>query len=178
MFKKIIAAAFMISLLGGNSMAMDMDHGSQNIAEDGKSSPQMNSEQTEQEGKFIHSAEVSGYTLNFYLIDMKEKMAQLKAKGGSQMAGMNMGPMKSHHLMLYIIDQTGKKIADGRVGYMLIDKDGMKQKTMTMAMSGGYGADVELQAGTYKVMTKALVSGNKIVNSFELRVHSKISSQR
>lgn len=161
MFKKIMVCTFVFSLVAGSCFAME------NMSQ---SATEMNSSSNSQEGKFIHSAKVKGYNLNFYLINMKAKMAEIATSSKTNMEKMNVGSMKSHHLMLYILDTNGKKVSDAKVGYMVTAPDGTKQKTMTMGMSGGYGADVDLNTGTYKIMTKALVNGQKVINTFDLKM--------
>jgi len=160
MYKKILSLAFCISLSASPVLAMDMSHGG-TMKMSGT-----NRTTIHQEGKFIRSAVVEGYEFRYYLIDMKAKMAKI-AKINKEMAAMDMGKMKSHHLMLYILDKNKRKVSEGRVGYQLVDADGKKQKTMTMAMSGGYGADVDMRPGTYKIMAKALLKDTKLMDSFE-----------
>ena len=57
------------------------------------------------------------------------------------------------------------------VGYLVKNPDGTLQKAMTMGMSGGYGADVDLsQAGTYIIKVKALAEKNKLVDEFQYEI--------
>jgi hypothetical protein len=71
--------------------------------------------------------------------------------------------------MLYVLGNGGEMVSDGKVGYVLTAKDGATQKTMTMGMSGGYGADVDLITGApYTVMTKVMINGEKVVDTFGL----------
>ena len=116
-------------------------------------------------GRMIHSSMVNGYALTYELIDMKEKIKAMK--------GMkNMPEMKAtHHLMMFVKKHDGVNITDAMVGYLVKNPDGTLQKAMTMGMSGGYGADVDLsQAGTYIIKVKALAEKNKLVDEFQYEI--------
>lgn len=170
MLKKIVTSAFIFTFAAGSCLAMDMNSPNHNTMETKKMADhEMKMPAKPQEGKFVNTLTVKDYTLNYYLIDMKKKMAGMSPEYKEKMAMMNMGSMKSHHLMLYILGNGGEMVSDGKIGFMLTAKDGTKQKTMAMGMSGGYGADVDLITGTpYTVMTKAMVNGEKVVDTFEL----------
>mgnify|MGYP000250608569 CR=1 FL=1 len=113
-------------------------------------------------GEMIHESTVDGYTFAYHLIDIKEKMAAMKG-----MQGMNI----THHMMVYITDPEGKNVADGKAGYLIRNPDGSTQKAMTMGMKGGFGSDVNFdQKGEYKVKTKALVNGKKLMDEFSYRL--------
>ncbi len=117
-------------------------------------------------GKLIRTTKVDGFTFAYHLIDMKEKMATMDQK--HTMAADAMENMKSHHLMLYIEGPKGEKIKDAKVGYLVTSSDGNKQKAMTMAMTGGYGADVDFKAaGSYTVKTKVVHGEAKLADEFE-----------
>ena len=110
-------------------------------------------------GDLIHETEVNGYQMAYHLIDMREKM-----KGMENMPEM----AATHHLMVYIKDPQGQMVDQAKAGYLLGNPDGTEQKAMTMAMSGGFGADVVLdQPGTYTIKTKVMAGEAKLIDSFD-----------
>lgn len=113
-------------------------------------------------GMLIKESEVDGYKFAYHLIDMKEKMKNMK----------NMPEMKdTHHLMLYIKAPHGHAVDKGKVGYLLKNPDGTDQKKMTMVMSGGYGADINLGAkGKYTIKTKVVSGKDMLIDNFEYEV--------
>ncbi len=116
----------------------------------------------------LHSSMINGYTLTYELIDMKEKMKVMK--------GMkDMPEMKAtHHLMMFVKKHEGAAVTDAMVGYLVKNPDGTLQKAMSMGMSGGYGADVDLsQVGTYTIKVKALAEKNKLVDEFLYEVKAQ-----
>ncbi len=114
-------------------------------------------------GDLIHETTVDGYKLAYHLIDVREKMEKMK-----DMKGMK--PM-THHMMVYIKDPQGNPVTDGMVGYLIENPDDTRQKVMCMAMSGGYGGDVNFdKPGAYTVKAKAMAGGNKLIDSFEYEV--------
>lgn len=116
-------------------------------------------------GKEVRTADVQGYHLTYRLIDMNEMMK------GMPMKEMDMGRMKSHHLMVYVAGPDGKTVSDAKIGYMVVGPDKAEQKTMTMAMQGGFGADVDFKAkGTYKVTAKAVVGEKTLLDEFSYTV--------
>jgi len=119
-------------------------------------------------GMMIHSSMVDGYALTYELIDMKEKMKAMKGmKGTPEMKA-------THHLMMFVKKHQGAAVTDAMVGYLVENPDGTLQKAMTMGMSGGYGADVDLsQVGTYTIKVKALSQKNKLVDEFQYEVKAQ-----
>ncbi len=120
-------------------------------------------------GREIRTARVNGYTLTYRLIDMKQRMAMMKG-----MKGMDMAKMKSHHLMVFVTGLDGKAVTDAKVGFKIQGPAGAQvpeQRVMCMAMSGGFGADVELGAkGAYTVKAKIVAGDTKLVDSFTYEV--------
>lgn len=118
--------------------------------------------QTSHGGETIHSSMVEGYHLTYKLIDMAAKMKGMK----------DMPEMKAtHHLMFFVKSHGGEAMKTATVGFLIENPDGTLQKKMSMAMAGGYGADVELsQAGTYTIKIKALVGKDKVVDQFEYEI--------
>jgi hypothetical protein len=63
--------------------------------------------------------------------------------------------------MLSIADAAGGEVSGAKVGFQVTRPDGGEQKTLTMAMGGGYSADLNLKAkGVYTIKTK-FVDGTK-----------------
>ncbi len=111
------------------------------------------------EGELIHEVNVNGYQMAYHLIDMKERMKGME----------NMPEMKAtHHLMVYVKNPEGKTVDKAKAGYLIENPDGSEQKAMTMAMSGGYGADIVLdKPGTYVIKTKVMAGDERVMDSFE-----------
>jgi len=110
-------------------------------------------------GDLIHETEVDGYQMAYHLIDMREKM-----KGMENMPEM----AATHHLMVYIKDPQGRMVDQAKAGYLVENPDGTEQKAMTMAMSGGFGADIALdRPGTYTIKTKVMAGEAKLIDSFD-----------
>ncbi len=86
------------------------------------------------------------------------------------MKGMeNMPEMTAtHHLMVYIKDPRGQIVDKAKAGYLMENPDGTEQKPMTMAINGGFGADVALdQPGAYTIKTKVMAGEAKRIDSFD-----------
>ena len=120
-------------------------------------------------GREIRTAKVDGYTLTYRLIDMKQRMAMMKG-----MKGMDMSKMKSHHLMVFVTGPDGRAVTDAKVGFKVQGPAGAQvpeQRVMCMAMSGGFGADVELGTkGTYSIKAKVVAGDTKLVDAFTYEV--------
>ncbi|MDD9301805.1 MAG: hypothetical protein HUK40_05395 [Desulfobacter sp.] len=126
----------------GNSQGMAADHGSHDS------------------GIKIHTSSLDGYTFEYKLIDMREKMKHLK----------NMPEMKdTHHLMVFVKDTNGAAVSTAKVGYLIQEKDsGAVQKKMDMGMNKGFGADVTLTPGNhYTIKTKVMAGGRKLIDEFK-----------
>jgi hypothetical protein len=106
-------------------------------------------------GKLIHTETVNGVKATFRLIDLKERM-----KGMEMPAGMK----DTHHLMIMFSDaKTGKMLSDGEVKVKIAGPDKSEQVKTLMAMSGGFGSDVNLSVkGRYGIMTKFLLKDGKV----------------
>jgi hypothetical protein len=121
------------------------------------------------DGDNIHNTKKEGYTLAYHLIDMQAQMDAMKEHSHAHGAGsMDM----THHLMLYLSDAHGNPVNEAKVGYLVVNPDGTKQKLMCMYMKGGFGSDVSLkQKGTYTIKTKALSGDTKIMDQFKYKVN-------
>ncbi len=113
-------------------------------------------------GVKIHESTVDGYKFMYELIDMKDKMKNMK----------NMpADMKSHHLMVYVRDSHGHKLGKAKVGYLVKGPGKSEQKAMCMGMGGGFGSDVNLsEKGTYTVITKVASGDKKLMDKFDYEV--------
>ncbi|MBF0100079.1 MAG: hypothetical protein HQK77_04140 [Desulfobacterales bacterium] len=122
----------------------------------------MGGNKTQPKGQFIVEKNVDGYTLSYYLLNMEERKELMKGMEGMKMHGMSDSPDVTNHLMVYIKGSDGK-YASGKVGFNITNPDGTSFKSLTMGMSGGYGADVIFKAkGIYKIQTKALIADKTI----------------
>jgi hypothetical protein len=119
-------------------------------------------------GENIHNSKKEGYTLAYHLIDMEAQMAAMKDHGQAHAMGkIDM----THHLMVYLINADDKSVKNAKVGYLVVNPDGTKQKLMCMHMKGGFGADISLkQMGTYTIKTKALAGNKKIMDEFTYEI--------
>lgn len=112
-------------------------------------------------GENIRNATVDGYTFSYHLIDMQERMKEMKAAGHPHEMKM------THHLMVYVQGPDGNMVKSAKVGYLVVGPDKEKQKLMCMAMAGGYGADINFTApGIYTVKTKVMIGKQSILDSF------------
>ena len=111
-------------------------------------------------GMKIHASTRDGYTFEYRLIDMKEKMKNMK----------NMPDIAdSHHLMVFVKDPHGAVVKTAKVGYLIQNKgSGNVQKKMAMAMNDGFGADVTLDSGHhYTIKTKVMAGSKKLIDEFK-----------
>ena len=137
-----------------------MDHGSMKGAE-----MKEHGQHSAEWGPSIHESSVDGYTITYHLMDNRAAMAKM-----GDMKGHDMSQMKSHHLMIFIAEPEGTRVEDAKVGYKVEGPSG-EQKTMAMAMKGGFGADVELGSkGRYEIKTKAVVGEKAVLDEFKYEV--------
>ena len=111
-------------------------------------------------GMKIHTSVQDGYTIEYRLIDMKEKLKGMK----------NMPQMKdTHHLMVFVKDPHGTHVKNAKVGYLIEEEgSGATQKKMAMGMNGGFGADVTLNKGHhYKIKAKMLAGEKMLMDEFK-----------
>ncbi|GAB4259023.1 MAG: hypothetical protein Kow0092_06990 [Deferrisomatales bacterium] len=177
---RVVAAGILAAGLSAPSLAGDMGQGSPGMGMKGgmgqgamqgmnmKGGMDMGAM-----GQQIHESTVDGYRLTYRVIDMKQKMEAMKGMKGMSMdmKGMDLSQMKSHHLMVFLVDPAGQPVTDGKVGYKVVGPDGAEQKAMAMGMKGGFGADVDFKAkGTYSVKMKAVAGETKLLDAFEYEV--------
>jgi len=110
------------------------------------------------DGQLIREATVNGYALTYRLIDMKARM-----KGMKDMPEME----ATHHLMLFIKAPDGQPLEKSKVGFLVRGPADETQTVMAMAMSGGFGADIDLsEKGAYTIKAKAVAGEVKLVDEF------------
>ena len=170
----LIIAAFIITTTGSGmaeDMPHDMGHGME-MKGTGHEGHRMEApghdgmDHAGHKGDNIHNSTVEGYRFSYYLIDIREKMAALKAAGHLP-EGMN----ATHHLMVYIENSEGAVVENATVEYQVEGPDGSTQKPMCMGMGGGYGSDVNFSgSGDYIIKTKAVASGENLIDDFTYTV--------
>jgi hypothetical protein len=110
-------------------------------------------------GKQIRLTNLAGYTLTYHLMDLSERGEMLKLMGHHDVLGLSKSPDVTNHLMVYIQNPAGKLLL-GEVAYHLTGPDGKDFKTMSMAMYGGYGADMIMKLkGPYTIRMKFILEG-------------------
>ena len=159
----VVGTALALALTFGTTLAAySAEHGGMQM--DAKAGTETMTDHTKMLGVLIHESAVGTNKFAYHVLENKA--------GGEAMAGMNMGkPTKSHHLMLYPRDAAGKVLAGGKVGYLVTGPDGAKQQTMTMEMTGGYGADVDFsKKGKYEIKVKMVREGGQLTDTFSYEV--------
>jgi len=126
---------------------------------------------TASQGVVIRESKVQGLSLVYRLYSWDERNVMMKGMEGHVMPGMDASGKATNHLMIFIKDGNGKELSDGKVGFILTGPDKTEQKTLTMGMTGGYGADVALKApGIYTIRTKAVFGDRNVVEDFSYTV--------
>jgi hypothetical protein len=122
-------------------------------------------------GDPIHRSSVEGYQFSYHLLGLKADMEKWKALGGVSAGGQGVAGMKSHHLMLFLMDPAGRMVTDTEVGFTVRGPDGSEQEPKVTLMAGGFGVDVDLRAkGTYEIKTKILLENREIIDRFKYEV--------
>lgn len=110
------------------------------------------------DGELIRETTVKGYGLTYRLIDMQARMKEMADAPEME---------ATHHLMLYIHSPADKQIEEAKVGFLVEGPNGETQKAMAMAMSGGFGADLDLSGkGAYTIKSKAVFGEVKLIDGF------------
>jgi len=121
-------------------------------------------------GQILRKATVEGYGFMYHLLDMAERKDMMKGMEGMEMPGMSKSPDITNHLMVYIIDPGGKSVS-GKIGFLITGPDGREQKTLTMGMHDGYGADVSFkEKGIYMIKTKAVIGEKTLLDQFSYEI--------
>ncbi len=160
-YKLVIAGAI---LLTAAPFGISAEHGghSQEPSASANNSGHGSMDHSAHQGELIHESEVDGYGFAYHLIDMRERMAGME----------KMPEMKNtHHLMLYVKSPQGQMVDTAKVGYLIEGPDGKRQTAMCMAMSGGFGADVDFaHPGEYRIKTKVMSGDTKLMDGFTYEV--------
>ncbi len=73
--------------------------------------------------------------------------------------------------MVSITAPDGTAGEQGKVGFLITEPDGSKQKAMAMGMKGAYGANADFsQKGVYSIKTKAVLGDRKLFDQFTYEV--------
>lgn len=127
-------------------------------------------------GERFHETQKDGYTLSYYLMDLREQTKSDAAAHGSHdshdshdsYGGHGQKEMdKPHHIMVYITDKKHHTVEKAKVGFLI--KGGAKgtQKIMGMYMSQGFGITADMkEKGIYTITTKALIGDDTVMDSF------------
>lgn len=123
------------------------------------------------DGVVIRESKVQGTSLKYRLYSWAERNVMMKGMEGHVMAGMDDSGRSSHHLMVFFSGADGKELSGGKVGFIVVGPDKSEFKTLTMAMSGGYGADVPMKAkGEHTVKLKAVFGDQTLAEEFTYSV--------
>lgn len=119
-------------------------------------------------GELFHESMVDGYMLSYYLMDLREqKSEEAKDHGAHGKKEMD----KPHHIMVYIMDKNHEPVLKGKIGFLIANQDGEKQKAMGMYMSKGFGTTADMkEKGVYAITTKALVGNVKLMDKFDYEI--------
>jgi hypothetical protein len=123
------------------------------------------------QGTLIRESKVQDTSFVYRLYSWEERNAMMKGMEGHEMPGMDSSGKSTHHLMVFITGADGKERSGGKVGFIVTGPEKSDFKTLTMAMSGGYGADVPFKAkGDYAIKTKAVFGEVKLEDNFTYTV--------
>ena len=121
-------------------------------------------------GQMVHQSTVDGYGFMYHVLNMAERKDIMKGMEGMEMPGMSKSPDITNHLMVNITDLGGKPVS-GKIGFLITGPDGREQKTLTMGMQDGYGADVSFkEKGIYKIKTKAVIGEKTLLDEFSYEI--------
>lgn len=123
------------------------------------------------QGMLVRESNVQGYSFSYRLFTWDERNIMMKGMEGHEMPGMDTSGRSSHHLMVFVRDAAGKDVAGAKVGFIVTGPDKAEFKTLTMAMNGGYGADIPLKArGTHILKTKVVIGDRTLNEEFSYDV--------
>lgn len=107
-------------------------------------------------GAVAHEEVVDGVKATFKITTMKEAMKEMKME-------MPKGMKETHHISVDFTDaKTRKPITEGEVRIKVMGPDKAEQTKDLMAMSGHFGADIELpKKGRYGIMSKFKLKDGK-----------------
>jgi len=112
-------------------------------------------------GELFHESMVDGYMLSYYLMDLREQKSE---EAQNEMD-------KPHHIMVYIMDKNHKPVLKGKVGFLITNQGGEKQKAMGMYMSQGFGTTADMkEKGVYAITTKVLAGDAQLMDKFDYEI--------
>lgn len=171
MKKRNLSVAFILALVLVQPVYAADEHGGHDMSGHDMGGHDMGShdmgkmDHATQMGEQINEATVEGYRLTYQLIDNLAKLAAAQKAGKA--ANVDLAKVKSHHLMLYIVAADGAQVENGKVGFLVKGPDGVEQTVMTMTMSGGYGADIDLRTpGSYTIKSKSALGAQNLIDEF------------
>lgn len=114
-------------------------------------------------GREIRTAQVSGYTLTYTLIDT----AELNLGTVMPLASYDGGRTPSHHLMVFVRDAAGRAVTEGTVSFAVTTPNGTVSTLAGRPMNGGFGNDVELPArGELAIQVKLALPNADLTDAF------------
>jgi hypothetical protein len=115
----------------------------------------------ERHGVKIREATVEGSKVEYYLLT---KADVLKLMPGTDIK-------TSHHLMVFLAKPDGMEVTEAKAGFLVFGPGNVEQKSMGMAMLGGFGADVDFsKPGSYKITAKIQAGDKTVVDEFKYEV--------
>lgn len=122
-------------------------------------------------GDLVRESVVDGYMLAYHFMDLRDQKENDKAAMDSFHDATSQEMDKPHHLMVYIMDKNHTPVLKGKVGFIIKGEDGKAQKEMGMYMSKGFGTTADMKnKGVYKITTKAVFGGKKLMDSFNYEI--------
>jgi len=166
----VLSAALACVLIGGAREGALAETGAHDMKSHGSMAGMTHgtaAAETAPQGVVIRESKVQDLSFTYRIYSWAERNVMMKGMEGHAMPGMDASGKATNHLMLFIKDGSGKELADGKVGFILTGPDKAEQKTLTMGMTGGYGADVVLKApGAYTIKTKAKLGDRSLEEEF------------
>jgi len=111
------------------------------------------------EGMSMKAMNIDGYKVSFHVMTMPAYHTYMENMGHK---GQMMGKGATHHIMMDITGQNGKKVESAVVKVKVIDPKKRSQYQALMSMMGNYGANFNMPAkGKYQIMTLFKIDGRK-----------------
>ncbi|TAL17861.1 hypothetical protein EPN96_03650 [bacterium] len=115
----------------------------------------------ERHGVKVRETAIDGYKVEYYLLT---KADVLKIMPGT-------GITTSHHLMVFLAKPDGMEVTEAKAGFLVFGPGNAEQKSMGMAMLGGFGGDVDFsKPGSYKITAKVQAGDKTVVDEFKYEV--------
>ncbi len=148
----VCALALAVAAYGGAAVAAETGHGSMQGMHGGS----RDGHGAMMKGDKVYGGKVGPWAAEARLVDMKAAMEK-------SMPGMKMeGPMKTHHIELFLTDPATKKPVEGVKGTVMVTGPGKAaSKADLVAMGAHIGADVDLPKPGKYAFTVNVESGGK-----------------